>query len=65
MAVVCDDDGDNRNARLHGEMESTLLERQKRGLLGVAPGALGEHVDALLLGLNLLGGPLHGLTGVL
>ncbi|KAI6767037.1 hypothetical protein HG531_011397 [Fusarium graminearum] len=46
-------------------MESALLERQQHGLLGVASSTLGEHVDALSLGLDLAGGALHSITGIL
>lgn len=65
VAVVCDDDGHNGHAGLHGEVEGALLEGQQHGVLGVAARALGEHVDALLPGLDLLGGAGHGLPGVL
>lgn len=60
MAVVGDDDGHNGDARLHREVESALLEGQQHRLLGVAPRALGEHVDALAAGLDLVGGAVHG-----
>lgn len=64
MAVVGHDDGDNGDAGLHGQVEGALLVGQQRGLLGVAAGALGEHVDALALGLDLGGGAVHGGAGV-
>lgn len=65
VAVVGDDAGDDGDAGLDGEVKRALLEGQQSGLLCVAAGALGEHVDALALGANLLGGALHGLAGVL
>lgn len=46
-------------------MESSLLERQQSRLLGVASRSFGEHVDALLLVLDLAGGTLHSFAGVL
>lgn len=65
MAVVCDNAGNNGHAGLDSKVESTLLERQQHGLLGVTSSTLGEHVDALSLGLNLTGSALHSLAGVL
>lgn len=65
MAVVCDNAGDYGDTGLDGQVEGALLEGEQHGLLGVAAGALGEHVDALALGLDLVGGALHGLAGVL
>lgn len=65
MAVVGDDNRNDGDASLNGEMESALLERQKDGILGVASGAFGEHVDALALGLDFLGGALHGGASIL
>lgn len=65
MAVVCDNAWHNRHAGLNGKMESTLLERQQHGLLGVASSTLWEHINALSLGLDLGGGALHSLAGIL
>ncbi len=65
VAVVGGDDGHDGDLGLDGEVEGALLEGQQGGLLGVAAGALGEHVDALALGADLVGGAAHGLAGVL
>lgn len=65
IAVVGHDDGDNGHAGLDGEVEGALLEREQRGIFRVAPGSLGEHVDALSLGLNLLRSALHGIARIL
>lgn len=65
MAVVCDNAWHNGYTGLDGKMESTLLERKQHGLLGVTSSTLWEHVDALSLGLDLGGGALHSLTGIL
>ena len=65
VGVVCDDAGHDRNTGLNSKVESTLLERQQGGILGVAARSLGEHVDALSLVLDLLRGTLHGGSGVL
>lgn len=46
-------------------MESSLLERQQRRLFGVASRSFGEHVDALLLVLDLAGSTLHSFASVL
>lgn len=60
VAVICNNDGDNGDAGLDGKVESALFEGQQYGVLGVAASAFGEHVDALLLALNLLGCAGHG-----
>ena len=65
MAVVGDDAGHNGDPGLDGEVKGALLKGQQGGLLGVAASALGEHVDALALGADLVGGALHGAAGVL
>lgn len=65
VAVVGDNDGNNGNASLDSEVEGALLKRQQDGILGIASSAFGEHVDALFLGLDLLGGALHGGAGIL
>ena len=59
MAVVGNDNGHNGDLSLDSQVERALLEGQHLGLLGVAPGSLGEHVDALLLLLDLVGGAGH------
>lgn len=46
-------------------MESSFLEGQHGGLLGVASRSFGEHVDALLLVLDLASGTLHSFASVL
>lgn len=65
MAIVCDNAGHNGHTGLDSKVESTLLERQQHGLLGVTSSTLGEHVDTLSLGLNLTSSALHSLAGIL
>lgn len=45
-------------------MEGALLEWQEDGIAGIAPRALGEHVDTLTMALDLRGGAGHGLTRI-
>lgn len=65
MAIVGDNNRHNGDLGLDGEMESALLEREQNRVLGVAPRALGKHVDALALFLNLVGGTGHRCASVL
>ena len=59
MAIVGNDNGHNGDLSLDSQVERALLEGQQLRFLGVAPGSLGEHVDALLLLLDLVGGAGH------
>lgn len=59
VAIVGNDNRHNRDLSLNSQVERALLEGQQLGLLGVAPGSLGEHVNALLLLLDLVGGAGH------
>ena len=45
-------------------MEGAFLEGKQVGLGRVAPGSLGEHIDTLLVKLDLGRGTGHGLSGV-
>lgn len=65
MAVVGDNDGHDGHARLYGQVESALFEGQQHRLLCVASCALGEHVDALALSLDLVGRAVHGRASAL
>lgn len=64
VAVIGDNAGHNWHASLDGKMESTLLEGQQDGVLGVAAGSFRKHVDALALRLNLPGGTGHGIPRI-
>lgn len=59
VAIVGNDNGHNGDLSLNSQVESALLEGQQLGFLRVAPGSLGEHVDTLLLLLDLVGGAGH------
>lgn len=65
VGIVCYDHRNYRYTGLCGQVEGSFLERQQLGLLGVATGAFGKHVDTLLPPLNLLGGTSHGVSRVL
>jgi hypothetical protein len=56
IAVIRDRDGDNGNLRLHGQVESTLFEREEVGVVVVAARAFGENVDGLAVLVHLLCG---------
>lgn len=65
MAIVGNHDGDDWHLGLDSEVEGALLEGQQHGILGVAAGALREHVDTLAAVADLVGGAAHLLAGVL
>lgn len=63
VAVVCDDDGHNRDSGLDSEVEGALLEGEEFGLLGVGARAFGEDEDVLALGAHGFGGGVEGSAG--
>lgn len=56
VTVVRNDDGDDGDFSLDGEVEGTLFEGKELGLFGVGAGAFGEDEDVLALGAHGLGG---------
>lgn len=63
IAVVRDNDRDNRDLSLDRKMESALLEGEKFRAIGIRARALGEDVDALLLVLHEVGSTIEGGAG--
>lgn len=63
VGVVFRNHRNNRHTGLDGEMESTLLERQQLGVVGVTPSTLGKDKDALALGAHLFRSGVECLDG--
>lgn len=65
MAIIGNNTRNDGNTSLDCEMEGALFEGQQTWFLGIAASALGKHIDALPLGLYLIGSPLHCLARIL
>lgn len=65
MGIVFRHNRHNRHTGLDGEMESTLLERQEHGIIGVTPRTLGENEHTLAVDAHLIHGAIKRLHGSL
>jgi hypothetical protein len=63
VCVVCNDDGDDGDLGLDGEVERALFEGQQLRLVGVGARALGEDEDGLALGAHRACGRVEGGAG--
>lgn len=63
MGVVCDDDGDDGDLGLDGEVEGALFEGEEGWGGGVGAGAFGEDEDGLFGGLHGCYGGCEGGAG--
>lgn len=63
VGVVCDNDGDDGDAGLDGEVESALFKRKEVGGGEVGAGAFGEDPDALLVIADGVDGAIEGGDG--
>ena len=64
VAVVCDDNGNDGDAGLDGEVEGALFEGEEVWGVVVGAGAFGEDVDGLAVLVHLLGGSVKGGDGL-